>query len=79
MPKIDVLYAYIVADKAPDDEGVPAVQMPDGMIMPLMGADMPRVDSVRRIAQSVADREGKPIKLVKFTNPEVIEILEPKQ
>lgn len=78
MPKITTLYAWIVADKDADDEGVPAVQMPDGMIMPLMGSDMPRVDSIRRLAQNTADMAGKPIKLVKFTNAEVIEVLEPK-
>ncbi len=78
MPRIDKLYAWVIAHKDEDDEGVPAVEMPDRYVMPLMGADMPRVESMQQIVQDLANSEGKPIKLIRSTGIEVVEIVYPE-
>lgn len=78
MQKITELYAWVVADDGNGSEGVPAVKMPDGMIMPLMGADMPRAESIRELAQQSANYAGAPIRLVRSTGLEIIETLEPE-
>ena len=77
MPKITELYAWVMADKDVNDEGVPAIKLGD-MAMPLMGADRQRAVSLRATAQDIADQLGKPIKLVRSTSLEVVEILNPR-
>lgn len=58
MPKISEMFAFVVADKDADDEGIMGIQMPDGVFMPLVGADMKRVDSlpIGRRVQAVKSR-----------------------
>lgn len=75
---ITELYAYVVLDDGDGNEGVPAVEMPDGKIMPLMGADMPRVQSIRQLAQQAANLANAPIRLMRSTGLEVIETIEPE-
>jgi hypothetical protein len=78
MPKIEELYAYVLADKDENDEGVPAVRLGE-TVLPLMGADMERmVGRLREVAQSEANRTGKEIKLIKSTGIEVVETIRPE-
>lgn len=74
MPKITEMFAFIAEDAGPDDEGIPAEFM-QGAWMPLVGADMARMESLRPVARRLAAALGKPIKLVKFsTRTEIEEI-----
>ena len=66
MPKIDRMFAFVMADNGPDDEGVMGVQLSNGNWMPLVGADMARVCSLRPIADQVAAKVGKPYKILEF-------------
>ena len=76
MPRITELYAYVVADTGPEDEGVPAFIDPlTGAWMPLMGADRERADSLRPMALDLAKAQGKPIKLIRSTGIETVEVL----
>jgi hypothetical protein len=77
MPKITELYAYVVADTGEDDEGVPAFMGPEMAWMPLMGADRERAESLRPFAAQMAKQLGKPIKLIRSTGIEVVEVVEP--
>ena len=77
MPKITELYAYVVADSGPDDEGVPAF-MTGSTFMPMMGADMERAEQLRGQAQALADTYGKTVKLVRSTGIELVETIEPR-
>lgn len=78
MPRIEELYAFVIADKDEDDEGVPALRIGNN-ILPLMGADLERMRGrLHEVAQSEANRTGKPIKLIKSTGIEVIETIEPE-
>ncbi len=69
MPRIDEMYAFIVEDTGPDDEGIVATNL-GGTMMPLVGADMKRVESLRPMAQHMSRFLGKPVKLIHFTNRE---------
>jgi len=58
------MFAF-VAEEAPGDEGIVA-EYRGGMWLPMVGADMARVESLRPLAQSVARSTGLKIKLVRF-------------
>ncbi|GAH83034.1 unnamed protein product, partial [marine sediment metagenome] len=49
MPRIEEMYAFVAEDTGPDDEGVVGVNTGCGW-MPLVGADMARVESLKPIA-----------------------------
>ena len=76
MPKIEEMYVFIAED-GPNDEGVSAFQIGDTWL-PMVGADMKRVDSMKPVAQLIADRTGQTIKLIRFTQREEIETIEPR-
>jgi hypothetical protein len=76
MPKINEIYAYIQADQGPDDEGVIAAKL-GGTWMPLIGADVARKDALKIAAQNTANITKKPVKLVKFSVREEIEVFTP--
>lgn len=78
MPKIDRLLAYVMADKDEDDEGIPGIAGPNGGVIPMVGADEKRILSLRDHAQAIADRFGKPVKVLRFTQVELIETIEPR-
>jgi len=69
MPRIEEMYAFVAEDSGPDDEGVVAMSVGDVML-PLVGADMARVESLKPIAQDIASQTGKKVKLIHFTNRE---------
>lgn len=75
MPRIDEMFAF-VADEGGGDEGVVATHTGAGW-MPLVGADMNRVDSLRPLAEELARITGREIRLIKFTNREDLDVLSP--
>lgn len=77
LPRITELYAYVIADRSPDDEGVPAMNVGGGAL-PLMGADLGRATSLRKYAQEIADHFGKPVRLLRSTGLEEIDVVEPR-
>ena len=58
MPLIEELFAFC-AEEAPGDEGVCGWQLDDGSWMPLVGADMKRVESLRPLAKIIAKSTNK--------------------
>lgn len=78
MPKITELWAYIIADTGPDDEGVTSFWKPGMQLhMPMVGADLARMESLKPYARQIAKGAGKPVRLVKFSNLEEIEEILP--
>lgn len=73
------LYAWVVLDDMDGNEGVPAtLPGPDGIMLPLMGADRERIESLRRFAEIAASVTGKPVELRRWAGPyELIETVEP--
>ena len=76
MPKIMTMYAYISEDDGPDDEGVVAMKMGDTW-MPLVGADMERMESLRPMAQEISRVTGKEVILAKFQARTDMEVIRP--
>lgn len=79
MPRIDEIYAFVAEDAGPDDEGVSAFLMPDGVWMPLIAADQKRVDSLRNLALEIVRASGKRHRLLRFSVREELEVLEPHE
>lgn len=73
--RIDQMFAYIVMDDD-DTEGIPAF-LSNGMPMPMVGADMARVESLNPIAQMMAKELGKKVTLVRFSDRVEMEVFEP--
>ncbi len=69
MPRIEEIYAFVAEDTGPDDEGVVAMSV-GGVMMPMVGADMARVESLRPIAKNISKQTGKKVKLLHFTQRE---------
>lgn len=65
MPIITEMYAFCAEEK-PGDEGVIGFIAPAGNWVPLVGADMTRVEELREIACAVRDEIGYRVKLKKF-------------
>lgn len=64
MPKIEELFAFVGCDDD-GDEGLLA--MYDGRVwVPLIGADMERIKSLRPRADEISVMTGRPYKLLKF-------------
>jgi len=74
MPKIMEMYAFVAEDKDPEDEGIIGFMAGTGW-MPLVGADMARVDSLKPIARDISRNTGKTVKLIRFTNREELGIV----
>jgi len=72
MPRITEMFAFIVADTGPDDEGVPAISV-GNMHMPLCGADLKRIKQLRPYAANIARALKKPVRLVRFSAMEELE------
>jgi len=73
------MYAFI-ATEADGQEGICAFQTEpvgevSGMWMPMVGADLARMESLRPMAEKIAKATGKQIEVIKFTNREHLEMI----
>ena len=69
MPRIEEMYAFVTEDSGPDDEGV--IGMNTGSRwLPMVGADMARVESLKPIAEAIAAKTGKKVKILRFSHRE---------
>lgn len=74
--RIDQIFAWVITDKSDGTEGIPAWQN-GGTWMPMVGADMDRMKSLRPAAQQVADMHGAEVRLTQFSTRRVIARLQP--
>lgn len=74
--KIEKMYAFVCTD---DDgtEGIPAFSGPGGMMLPMVGADLARANSLKPIAEDICKQLGKKITLCRFEVREELEVFEP--
>jgi hypothetical protein len=69
--KIKEVWAFVV--KGDDgEEGIPAIQGPGGMLMPMIASDKSRIDQYCDIAKQESKRMGKDFELRKFSNCTVV-------
>jgi hypothetical protein len=73
---ITELYAFIATEDL--GEGIPAIQL-NGMMMPLVGADAARVETLRKLAQQVADGTGRTLTLARFAVRENMATITPRK
>ena len=66
MPEITELFAFVSIGSDPDDEGIMAFQTNDGTWMPMIGADMTRVNELKPMADRISEIAGKPYKILQF-------------
>lgn len=62
---IEDIYA-IVCIEADGSEGIPAFGPVNGMMMPMVGADKERIDSLIPTAKEISRETGMPMKLVRY-------------
>ena len=74
MPRIDALYAW-VAQEPDGGEGVCSADFGANLHMPLVGADIERMKSLRDHAEFVRRMTGYPVRLVRFGRREDLEEL----
>ena len=72
MPRIESIYAFVAEDSGPDDEGIVGTYSAQGWL-PLVGADMARVESLKPIARTIAEQSGKTVKLLHFEKRREVE------
>ena len=65
--KITRLYAFIAIDPEDGDEGVLGFLSPDGQWMPMIGADMERVASLKPMAEEISKATGVKYEIRYFT------------
>jgi hypothetical protein len=70
--EIETMYAYLAVDRNDLTEGIIGMSLGDGTWMPMVGADKERIDSLLPAAQAIAHASGQVVKLVHFSNREVI-------
>jgi hypothetical protein len=70
--RIKELHAIVGIDPNDDEEGIPAVETPGGML-PLIASDAVRLDQLKRLAQKIANQTKQNFKVVKFSAREDIE------
>lgn len=75
--RIEQMYAFVVLDPADDTEGIIAFQAGPGNWMPMVGADMDRVNSLRGLAQKVATEQELPVRLLRFEVRTELEVIHP--
>ncbi len=73
--KIKTIHAFIAEDKD-GQEGLVGMHTPDGWV-PFVCADEDRINSIRPIAEKIAQQQEKTIKLIKFSLREEIEVIKP--
>lgn len=66
MPRIDTIWAFVSVDPDDGNEGVCAFHTGEGW-MPMIAADIARLDQIRPIAQKIARDRQQAVKLVRFS------------
>ena len=74
--RIDEMWAWTTIDPADSTEGVLGLHSPDGWI-PMVGADRNRMESLRTYVQALVDLQGFTATMVRFTQREEMERIEP--
>jgi hypothetical protein len=75
LERIDHIWAFVSFDAG--GEGVCAAPMGGLGMVPLIAADERRIEALKPMAAHIAKVSGKPVRLVKFTTREEIEVYQP--
>jgi hypothetical protein len=67
MSRVTEMFAFVVADRGPSDEGIPAIDM-GGVPYPMVGADIQRCESFYGVAEDLSREIGRRVELRSWTN-----------
>lgn len=73
---IEQLFAFVVVEPN-GSEGVPAIKHGQ-VLLPMIGADMARAESMLGIAQTMANNTRQEMRLYRFSGKELMKIISPK-
>ncbi len=73
--RINELFAFVVID-ADGTEGVPAFES-NGVLHPMVGADLARAEALLPMARRAARELGRPVTLLRFTVREQLRVIPP--
>lgn len=73
--RIDQMYAFVATDKD-GTEGIVGAATANGW-MPLVGADMERVDQLRPLVKEIAKATNVTVRLLRFSVREELEVITP--
>lgn len=73
---IDEMYAFVTIDPNDNIEGIISFKAGDTHY-PCVGADMAKVDQLRNTAQFISTIAGSRVEVIKFTNREHVDWIEP--
>ena len=72
--RIERIFAFLIVDEDEGIEGIPAFLDPrTGMMMPMVGADMARMESLKQAAVDIADGADSQVVLAVFEQRTEIE------
>lgn len=75
--ELQTLTAFVAVDPANGDEGIIGRTLPNGVMMPMIGADQARIESLKPEAAQIAKMTGQTVRMIRFTGREILEELEP--
>lgn len=75
---IEHMYAYVSIDAMDGSEGIIGFRTREGW-MPMVGADLARMESLRDRAELAAQETNQTVRLVRFSVREVLEVFEPNE
>jgi len=78
MKQIEQIYAFITVDPEDDTEGIAGFLAPNNVMMPLIGADMARIHSLREMAEKISNERGVTLRLCIFKERIELETIEPE-
>lgn len=76
MQRIETIVAFTQIDEI-DEEGIIAFLGADGMWLPMIGADEARIRSLYPQAEETARLTGRPVRMLRFTGVELIDVIQP--
>jgi hypothetical protein len=80
---IQAIYAYLTVDEH-GSEIIPAVLLPEWdtvagpVLLPLISGDLARIHAMRRYVFALPELKGKTIRLAKFHDRRVVEVMRPQ-
>lgn len=74
---IDQIFAFIATGEN-GDEGITGFLAKDKTWMPMVGADIDRVNSLEALAQHIANETKSEIKLLFFSKKELVKVFKPE-
>lgn len=74
MSSINEVFAFLAQD--PEGEAIVGINTPGGFL-PFVGGNMNQIEILKPFAEQIAQKTGRSIKILKFTNREELQEINP--